>query len=144
MLVYEFVFNGTLHDYIHNNSKQTISLNTRIRIAAESAEAVAYLHSSASPPILHRDVKSSNILINENYIAKVSDFGAFIIVTNDEVQLAMVVQGTYGYLDTEYIRTYVFTEKSMLSERYDSSTLVDATKFYSIDNQRSLNVEDAR
>ena len=113
MLVYEFVFNGTLHDYIHDqNCRHSISLDTRLRIAIESAEALSYLHSSASPPILHRDVKSSNILLDENYVAKVSDFGASILVVKDETQLATVLQGTLGYLDPEYMQTYVFTEKS--------------------------------
>lgn len=113
MLVYEFVTNGTLYKYIQDrNHRPFIPLDTRLRVAAQSAEALAYLHSSASPPILHRDVKSSNILLDEDYVAKVSDFGASILVANDEIQLATVLQGTLGYLDPEYMQTYVFTEKS--------------------------------
>jgi len=113
MLVYEYVANGTLHDYIHDkSSKNSIPLSTRLKIAEESATALTYLHSAASPPILHRDVKSSNILLDENYSAKVSDFGASILAAVDKTQLMTVVQGTYGYLDPEYMQTYVFTEKS--------------------------------
>ena len=77
MLVYEFMPNGTLFDLIHVTYRSpSISLEARLRIAQESAEALAYLHSSASPPIVHGDVKSPNILLGDNCIAKVSDFGA--------------------------------------------------------------------
>ena len=67
MLVYEFIPNGTLFDLIHGNHGKHISLGTRLRIAYESAEALAYLHSCASPPIIHGDVKSTNILLDGDY-----------------------------------------------------------------------------
>ncbi|CAL5015204.1 unnamed protein product [Urochloa decumbens] len=112
MLVYEFIPNGTLFDLIHRNHTQHISLNTRLRTAYESAEALAYLHSCASPPILHGDVKSTNILLDGDYTAKVSDFGASILAPNDKSQFVTVVQGTCGYLDPEYMQTYELTDKS--------------------------------
>ncbi|RLM85960.1 putative wall-associated receptor kinase-like 16 isoform X1 [Panicum miliaceum] len=112
MLVYEFIPNGTFFQPIHGNHGRQISLATRMQIAHQSAEALAYLHSWASPPILHGDVKSSNILIDRDYTAKVSDFGASILAPTDESQFVTLVQGTCGYLDPEYMQTCQLTEKS--------------------------------
>ncbi|CAL5046279.1 unnamed protein product [Urochloa decumbens] len=113
MLVYEFIPNGTLFQFIHgDNGCHSIPFSTRLHIALESAQALAYLHSWASPPILHGDVKSSNILLDENYAAKVSDFGASILAPADKSQFMTLVQGTCGYLDPEYMQTCLLTDKS--------------------------------
>uniref|UniRef100_A0A0D3GKL6 Protein kinase domain-containing protein n=1 Tax=Oryza barthii TaxID=65489 RepID=A0A0D3GKL6_9ORYZ len=94
MLVYEYVPNGTLYQLIHGGSAGAISFASRLRIAHESAESLAYLHSLASPPILHGDVKSSNILLDESFMAQVSDFGASILAPTDEAQMMTMVQLT--------------------------------------------------
>ncbi|URD75342.1 Wall-associated receptor kinase [Musa troglodytarum] len=112
MLVYEFIPNGILFDFIHDNDGTLIPMITRIRIARESAEALAYLHSSASPPIVHGDVKSLNILLDHNYVPKVSDFGASRMMSIDETQFITMVQGTLGYLDPEYLLVRQLTAKS--------------------------------
>ncbi|KAL6898080.1 hypothetical protein ACP4OV_006676 [Aristida adscensionis] len=113
MLVYEFIPNGTLFQFIHgDNGCCNIPFSTQLRIALESALALAYLHSWASRPILHGDVKSSNILLDENYAAKISDFGASILAPNDKSQFVTLVQGTCGYLDPEYMQTCQLTDKS--------------------------------
>uniref|UniRef100_A0ACD5XT34 Uncharacterized protein n=2 Tax=Avena sativa TaxID=4498 RepID=A0ACD5XT34_AVESA len=112
MLVYEYVPNGTLFHLIHGDHGRRISLATRLGIAHESADALAYLHSSASTPIIHGDVKSSNILLDGDNRAKVSDFGASILAPADKSQFVTLVHGTCGYLDPEYMQTNLLTDKS--------------------------------
>ncbi|KAG7980687.1 hypothetical protein I3843_05G195200 [Carya illinoinensis] len=100
LLVYEFITNGTLSSHIHDrNLSSSLSWEKCLKIASETAGALAYLHSSTSVPILHRDVKTANILLDENYSAKVADFGTSIL-------------GTFGYLDPEYFYSNQLKEKS--------------------------------
>ncbi|PON32652.1 Wall-associated receptor kinase [Parasponia andersonii] len=113
ILVYELVPNGTLSQHIHGKRSDMLRpWKTRLRIATETALAIDYLHSLAHPPIIHRDIKSTNILLDENYTAKVSDFGASVLIPPGQTGIATTILGTFGYLDPEYLTTGTLTAKS--------------------------------
>ncbi|KAL7132365.1 hypothetical protein ABFS83_12G069200 [Erythranthe nasuta] len=113
LLVYEFIPNGTLFQHIHDpNEEFHLSWEMRVHIAREVAGALSYLHSSASAPIYHRDIKSTNILLDEKYRAKVADFGTSRSIGIDQTHLTTRVLGTFGYLDPEYFQSSQFTDKS--------------------------------
>ncbi|KAH7654178.1 Non-specific serine/threonine protein kinase protein, partial [Dioscorea alata] len=113
MLVYEFIPNGTLRESLSGRSCIQLDWIRRLKIALGSAKGLAYLHELANPPIIHRDIKSTNILLDENLNAKVADFGLSKLVSDIEKgHVSTQVKGTLGYLDPEYYMTQQLTAKS--------------------------------
>ncbi|CAI0397418.1 unnamed protein product [Linum tenue] len=114
LLVYEFIPNGTLFDHVHRKRSDLMSTwKNRLRIATEIAQALDYLHSLANPPIIHGDIKSTNILLDEGFRAKVADFGASVLIYPDQATAMFdKIQGTLGYLDPEYLVTGNLTPMS--------------------------------
>ncbi|XP_052154445.1 leucine-rich repeat receptor protein kinase HPCA1-like [Oryza glaberrima] len=113
MLVYEFIPNGTLSEALYGIKGVQLDWSRRLKIALDSARGLAYLHDHANPPIIHRDVKSTNILLDERMTAKVADFGLSLLVSDsEEGQFCTNVKGTLGYLDPEYYMTQQLTAKS--------------------------------
>ncbi|KAF8038632.1 hypothetical protein BT93_B1230 [Corymbia citriodora subsp. variegata] len=115
LLIYEYIPYGNLFDLLHDTYKCKWAVLTwyrRLNIAHQTAEGLAYLHTSAIPPIFHRDVKSSNVLLDEKLDAKVSDFGLSRLVETDETHITTCAQGTLGYLDPEYCLNFQLTDKS--------------------------------
>ncbi|XP_030485640.2 serine/threonine-protein kinase-like protein CCR4 [Cannabis sativa] len=117
VLVYEYMTNGSLHDHLHKPHESSpsplISWSERIRVALDAARGIQYLHDYAVPSIIHRDIKSSNILLDATWTAKVSDFGLSLLGPEDDVShLSLRAAGTVGYIDPEYFRLQILTTKS--------------------------------
>jgi hypothetical protein len=119
LLVYEYMKNGALYDHLHdknNVEKSSSVLNSwkmRIKIALDAARGIEYLHNYAVPPIIHRDIKSSNILLDANWTARVSDFGLSLMGSeSDREYRPTKAAGTVGYIDPEYYGLNVLTAKS--------------------------------
>ncbi|KAJ6827970.1 putative LRR receptor-like serine/threonine-protein kinase [Iris pallida] len=113
ILVYEFMHNGTLKEHLRGPAaiKRTLSWIARLKIAEDAAKGIEYLHTGCSPTIIHRDLKSSNILLDDKMRAKVSDFGLSKPAV-DGSHVSSIVRGTVGYLDPEYYTSQQLTEKS--------------------------------
>ncbi|XP_073100185.1 calmodulin-binding receptor-like cytoplasmic kinase 3 isoform X2 [Elaeis guineensis] len=114
IIITEYVPNGTLREHLDGQHGKILDFKQRLEIAIDVAHALTYLHLYAEKTIIHRDVKSSNILLTESYRAKVSDFGFARTGPSDTEQthISTKVKGTAGYLDPEYLRTYQLTPKS--------------------------------
>ncbi|XP_074279354.1 proline-rich receptor-like protein kinase PERK8 [Silene latifolia] len=114
LLVYEFVPNGTLHHHLHSCNKAPMEWQQRVKVACGSARGIAYLHEDCYPRIIHRDIKSPNILVDNNFDAKVADFGLAKLAQELEsnTHISTRVMGTFGYMAPEYASSGKLTEKS--------------------------------
>nr|GEX99421.1 probable leucine-rich repeat receptor-like protein kinase At5g49770 [Tanacetum cinerariifolium] len=113
MLVYEFISNGTLKDNLTGKAGMKLDWMKRLKVALDSANGLTYLHELANPPIIHRDVKSNNILLDDHLNAKVADFGLSKLLGDESKgYVSTQVKGTLGYMDPEYYMTQQLTEKS--------------------------------
>ncbi|KAL6620644.1 hypothetical protein ACP70R_035783 [Stipagrostis hirtigluma subsp. patula] len=136
LLVYEFVPNGTVADHLHGHRapERALAWPLRLNIAVEAAAALAYLH-AVEPPVVHRDVKTNNILLDANFHVKVADFGLSRLFPVDVTHVSTAPQGTPGYVDPEYHQCYQLTDKSdvysfgvVLVELVSSKPAVDITR----------------
>ncbi|XP_021891711.1 calmodulin-binding receptor-like cytoplasmic kinase 1 [Carica papaya] len=114
ILLVEFVGNGTLREHLDNVRGNGLEMAERLDVAIDVAHAITYLHMYTDPPIIHRDIKASNVLITEKLRAKVADFGFARMAVEDPsaTHISTQIKGSVGYVDPEYMRTYQLTEKS--------------------------------
>ncbi|XP_044473999.1 probable LRR receptor-like serine/threonine-protein kinase At1g06840 [Mangifera indica] len=118
MLVYEYMPKGNLRHWLSGKDKARLNFSMRLRIALHAAKGILYLHTEANPPVFHRDIKASNILLDSKFIAKVADFGLSRLgpALDDQGTMAThvstIVKGTPGYLDPKFLLTHKLTDKS--------------------------------
>ncbi|KAK2455062.1 putative LRR receptor serine/threonine-protein kinase [Trifolium repens] len=114
ILIYEFMHNGTLKEHLYGPLTHGRSINwiKRLEIAEDSAKGIEYLHTGCVPAVIHRDLKSSNILLDRHMRAKVSDFGLSKLAVDGASHVSSIVRGTVGYLDPEYYISQQLTDKS--------------------------------
>ncbi|KAM7268031.1 hypothetical protein ACFE04_010197 [Oxalis oulophora] len=112
LLVYAFVSNDTLDHHLHALGRPVMEWSTRVRVAAGSARGIAYLHEDCHPRIIHRDIKSSNILLDDHFEAQVADFGLAKSALDTNTHISTRVMGTFGYMAPEYAQSGKLTDKS--------------------------------
>ncbi|KAF3622428.1 putative Nodulation receptor kinase precursor [Capsicum annuum] len=112
-IIYEYMPNGSLDKHISDRNPHPLTWEQRLQIALDAAQGLEYLHHGCQPPIIHRDIKPTNILLDDKFHAKLADFGlSRILPTEGATHVTTVVAGTPGYLDPEYYRSNQLTEKS--------------------------------
>ncbi|RLN28627.1 putative leucine-rich repeat receptor-like protein kinase [Panicum miliaceum] len=112
-LVYEYMSEGSLQEHISGNGRNTgfLSWRQRLRIAMESAQGLEYLHKGCNPPLIHRDVKAANILLNAKLEAKIADFGLTKAYRENDTHMSNTLVGTLGYVDPEYAHSAALFQK---------------------------------
>lgn len=151
ILVYEFMPNGTLSQHLQRERGTGLPWTTRLTIATETANAIAYLHSTIDPPIYHRDIKSSNILLDYNFKSKVADFGLSRLGMTEISHISTAPQGTPGYVDPQYHQNFHLSDKSdvysfgvVLVEIITAMKVVDFARPHSEVNLAALAVDRIR
>ncbi|KAG5624035.1 hypothetical protein H5410_009253 [Solanum commersonii] len=148
ILVYEFMPNGTVAQHLQRERGSGLPWTIRLTIATETAHAIAHLHSAMNPPIYHRDIKSSNILLDYNFNSKVADFGLSRFGMTDDSHISTAPQGTPGYVDPQYHQNYHLSDKSdvysfgvVLVEIITAMKVVDFSRSHSEINLAALAID---
>ncbi|CAH2061364.1 unnamed protein product [Thlaspi arvense] len=148
VLVYEFMPNGTLSEHLQREIGTGLPWTVRLTVATQTAKAIAYLHSAMNPPIYHRDIKSSNILLDYDFNSKVADFGLSRLGLTETSHISTAPQGTPGYLDPQYHQCFHLSDKSdvysfgvVLAEIITGLKVVDFTRPHTEINLAALAVD---
>ncbi|VVB08798.1 unnamed protein product [Arabis nemorensis] len=148
VLVYEFMPNGTLSEHLQRERGSGLPWTVRLTVATQTAKAIAYLHSAMNPPIYHRDIKSSNILLDYDFNSKVADFGLSRLGMTENSHISTAPQGTPGYLDPQYHQCFHLSDKSdvysfgvVLAEIITGLKVVDFTRPHTEINLAALAVD---